>query len=66
MEVLDFIQAILFSLGVLLFAMSAGFAVSFLTIKHDEVDNVVESKIEASFISGACLVGSGFIAYLLM
>ncbi|WP_045083421.1 hypothetical protein [Photobacterium angustum] len=52
MEVLDFIQAILISLGVLLFAMSAGFTVSFLTIKHDEVDNVVESKIEVSFFSG--------------
>ncbi|WP_318485562.1 hypothetical protein [Photobacterium leiognathi] len=66
MEVLDFIQAVLFSLGVLLFAMSAGFAVSLLTVKYDEVDDIEESRIESGFFSGACLIGSGFIAYLLM
>lgn len=66
MEVLYFIQAILFGLSTLLFVMSTGFEVSFLTVKHDEVDSIAESKIEASVFSGVCLIGSGFIAYLLM
>lgn len=46
--------------------MSVGFAVSFLTVKYDEIDEVIESKIEACFFSGARLIGSGCIAYLLM
>ncbi|PSV47176.1 hypothetical protein C9J46_02750 [Photobacterium sp. GB-36] len=59
-------QAFLFDLAVLLFAVSVGFAVSFLTVKYDEIDEVTESKIEACFFSGARLIGSGCIAYLLM
>lgn len=66
MEVINFIQAVLFSLGVLLFAMSAGFAVSFLTAHKDEVDDIAETRIESGFFSGACLIGSSFIAYLLL
>jgi hypothetical protein len=65
MELIDFLQAGLFSIGVLLFALAGGCLFMMLTVKKEHVKCVVEKRIEFGFFGGACLTFLGLITYVL-
>ncbi|KDM92857.1 hypothetical protein [Photobacterium galatheae] len=65
MELMDFVSAILFSLGVLAVALAGGCIFSMLTVKKEDVECVVEKRIEYGVFGGACLAIAGLIGYAL-
>ncbi|UTV26693.1 hypothetical protein [Photobacterium atrarenae] len=65
MVFMDFVNAFLFSLGVLLTGLAGGFLFSLVTLKAQDVECLVEKRIELGMFAGACSVFTGLIVYTL-
>lgn len=65
MVFMDFVNAFLFSLGILLTGLAGGCLFSLLTLKAEDVTCLVEKRIELGMFAGACTVFTGLIVYAL-
>ncbi|MDO6704969.1 MULTISPECIES: hypothetical protein [unclassified Photobacterium] len=65
MAFMDFVSALLFSLGVLAVGLAGGCIFSLLTVREDEVESVAEKRIEYGVFASACVVIAGLILYAL-
>ncbi|KKD00985.1 MULTISPECIES: hypothetical protein [Photobacterium] len=65
MALIDVVQAGLFSLGVLAVALAGGCIFSMLTVQKEEVDCIVEKRVEYGVFGGACIIFASLIGYAL-
>ncbi|MEJ2763050.1 hypothetical protein VV869_03620 [Photobacterium sp. MCCC 1A19761] len=65
MVVMDFVNAFLFSLAVLLTGLAGGCLFSLVTLKANEVESLVEKRIEYGMFATACIVFTGLIIGIL-